>query len=539
MSVKLASKVSVVAASSGLVRWETLNGRDHLVVPIVAMIGDEVFWPQGSKGPALVPADVLAAWPSIWNDTIIMLDHPEGATAVSTPDYIEGFGLGRIYNARFENNRLQMEEWLDPERAELIGGEALKQFEALKAGKKIEVSFAPYVVDEYAPGTSASGKPYEYIWRLIVGCDHVANLPAGVLGACSNEMGCGAPMAAADNNNSNTGITKEALMPDPPQKSKSKSRISFSSIAGSIAEFFKSGGANGDAQSNLTAAETGTGDLALWGAMYDVLKSTVPAFHGIVEIYHETESSGFVVYHVQLSNYNTDWLFNVKLEQRSFTVELSTGMITLGNDAVEVRPGPTTYVPVEEPVKVETAAATETPCQCQKPANTQPSTSNETLTQPEESTMTDEEIRNLVTQSVQTAVDGAVKSAVDTATANLLTKADIAPLLAAAQAQEATSATRKAELVSELVTACAEPGMPQLTEDELNAFELPVLEKMAASFLPPVVDPRVAVNYAAMGLPRKPIAATSNKAKNLLPLPDPHGVNKFLAPEQPAAETEN
>jgi hypothetical protein len=529
MSVKTPSRVSIVAASSGLVRWETFNGKEHLVVPIVAMIGDEVFHPMGSKGPAFVPADVLAAWPSIWNDTIVMLDHPEGATAVSTPDYIEGFGLGRIYNARFENNRLQMEEWLDPERAELIGGEALKQFEALKAGKKIEVSFAPYVVDEYAPGTSASGKPYEYIWRLIVGCDHVANLPFGVLGACSNEMGCGAPMTARENENQ-----KEVSMPDPPQKAKAKSRISFSSIAGSIAEFFKGGGTNAAANGTVTAAETGTGDLALWSTMYDVLKSTVPAFHGIVEIYHETENSGYVVYHVQLSNYNTDWLFNVKLEQRSFSVELSTGIITLGSDAVEVKPGPTTYVPVEEPVKVE-AASNETPCQCQKTPNA--STSNETLAQPEESTMTDEEIKALVDGSVKTAVE----SAVTAATANLLTKTDIAPLLAAAQAQEASATTRKAELVAELVSACQTPGMPQFSEDDLKALELPILEKMAASFLAPVesANASLAVNYAAMGLPRKPIAATSTTKKNLPPLPDPHGVNKFLIPTETTSETEN
>jgi hypothetical protein len=90
-----------------------------------------------------------------------------------------------------------MEAWLDVEHAKERAPELLQRIED---GEEIEVSVGVFVeTDDEATGEH-DGKPYRGAWRNIKP-DHLALLPAGVVGACSREMGCGVRAALSNSNN--------------------------------------------------------------------------------------------------------------------------------------------------------------------------------------------------------------------------------------------------------------------------------------------------------------------------------------------------
>lgn len=175
----------------GKIRSASLHGREHVVVPIVALV-EGVIFPVNADTPELVLAEELGHSPQGWNGRPVYPYHPsEGGRQVSgnIPRIMEAGSFGTLFGTGFDGKRLNTEAWLDPMRAEKVGRQAQRVIERARNGEPIEVSVGAFVTAERRNG-QFNGKSYKAVWRHIVP-DHLAMLPEGTLGACSNAMGCG------------------------------------------------------------------------------------------------------------------------------------------------------------------------------------------------------------------------------------------------------------------------------------------------------------------------------------------------------------
>ena len=182
--------------ATGTIRTAVFQKKEHVVVPVVALV-EGVIYPINAETPELVLAEEFHMAPQGWNGRPTFAGHPEdGGTQVSgnTPRTLEQHAFGLVFNAEAKDRKLEMEAWLDPDRAKEVGDDALRILERIKRGETIEVSVGCYVVAEEKAGTY-NGKRYNAIWRSIVP-DHLALLPEGDIGACSVAMGCGTPRNA-------------------------------------------------------------------------------------------------------------------------------------------------------------------------------------------------------------------------------------------------------------------------------------------------------------------------------------------------------
>lgn len=207
MSIKVRRHLHLVGAV-GQIRTATYDNREHLVVPVVAMV-EGVVWASNSDVPEFVPAEELAETPYQWNGRGCFAGHPEdGGTQITanTPRTLEkSFGL--VFDAVdsqriLRTRRLEMCAWLDPVKAEAIGpaaADVVRRLRAVQNGepgaKPVEVSVGCYVEAEDVDG-EWNGRAYHGIWRNIVS-DHLAFLSTNEEGACSVKAGCGAGRAAS------------------------------------------------------------------------------------------------------------------------------------------------------------------------------------------------------------------------------------------------------------------------------------------------------------------------------------------------------
>jgi hypothetical protein len=179
----------------GATRTVQHEGREHLVVPVVALM-EGVIHAINAATPEFVPAETLALSPHSWNGRHLVLGHPAKAgrqISANDPSVLESQSFGQIFNTRYENKRLLMDAYIDPAKAEKIGG--AKMLERLRNGEMVEVSVGAFVTTDNLAGEH-NGKPYKARWQSIAP-DHLAFLPDG-RGACSIEMGCGAHRSAEE-----------------------------------------------------------------------------------------------------------------------------------------------------------------------------------------------------------------------------------------------------------------------------------------------------------------------------------------------------
>lgn len=174
-------------------RIEQLQGREHLVVPVVALM-EGVIHAVNAEVPEYVTPEFLAMAAESWNGRPCVLGHPtENGRQISAndPRIANTHEFGKIYKSALTGSRLAMEAWIDPARLEALGEQQM--LADLRAGKPIEVSVGASVRTSPTAGTF-NGKAYQAKWVAGLG-DHLAFLPRGK-GACSVEMGCGACRAA-------------------------------------------------------------------------------------------------------------------------------------------------------------------------------------------------------------------------------------------------------------------------------------------------------------------------------------------------------
>lgn len=167
----------------------TLDGRPHLVAPIVALVA-------GVINGELVTVEELSAFAEAWNGRPTPLRHPQDGAgrfvSANSPEVIEASVIGQVFAMHVEGDRLRGEMWLDVEKCERLGGDALAALNRLQRGEVLEVSTA-YFCDVEAVEGVFNGEAYTAIQRNLRP-DHVALLPDEI-GACSIADGCGAGRA--------------------------------------------------------------------------------------------------------------------------------------------------------------------------------------------------------------------------------------------------------------------------------------------------------------------------------------------------------
>lgn len=165
---------------AGQVKRHTHLGREFAIVPVIMVKSGVVM------NESLVPTEELH--PVTWNGVPVTVGHPMAnghSISANSPQVIEQWSVGTIYNSRLEGGDLKAEAWLDIERVNAVRPGLI---EDLEAGTDMDVSTGYFSDDVEEVGT-INGRDYKVISRNL-NPDHLALLP-DVSGACSWQDGCG------------------------------------------------------------------------------------------------------------------------------------------------------------------------------------------------------------------------------------------------------------------------------------------------------------------------------------------------------------
>jgi len=337
-------------ALNGTLRTATFREREHIVVPVVALV-EGVVHAVNAAEPELVLASEFSRAPDAWNGEPVMLDHPDingQKVSANSPEILEARQLGQVFHTSVDGTRLLMEAYIDPSRVDAVGEQAQELLATLQAGGVVEVSVGAFVTAEKATGTH-KGRAYTAVWRDIVP-DHLALLPTGATGACSVEAGCGAgaPRAATVHLVTAEGISfEEEPMPMPGDPEAVQPRTLRERIKDMIQSF------------RVEASVEDMSDLDMRRALDTKLRSVEPAYLGIDAVF---PADNLVIYAVNPED-------RVQVFKRTFALG-DTGDVSL-EERVEVEP-----VTRYEPVAAE-AAPRAAACGCQKVNNSAVSATKE------------------------------------------------------------------------------------------------------------------------------------------------------------------
>jgi hypothetical protein len=175
---------------------KTLQGREYLVVPVIAMI-EGVRHGAAQKSGELGLASEFGKFPDGWNTSPVVMNHPKRGSeyiSASEPSVLEEYSFGLIFNTQLDGKKLKMEAWLDTSLKDK-SDDIARVFERIEDRETIEVSVGFFTEVEDSKG-KFKGQAYSGVWRSIVP-DHLAFLSEGTIGACSVEDGCGTPRVNA------------------------------------------------------------------------------------------------------------------------------------------------------------------------------------------------------------------------------------------------------------------------------------------------------------------------------------------------------
>lgn len=177
------------------------RGRDYYVSNAVLIVEGVL---NGSDGEIYYPADESSRSAMDWNGIPLTLRHPtQNGIPVSarSPEILDAYELGRVFNVRMDGGKLVGEAWFDIVRVneiDLALPEPQKLRPRLESGKPIELSTGLFLRREERAGTF-NGRAYKAVARDYRP-DHLAVLPDDI-GACSVNDGCGINVNQAQNYN--------------------------------------------------------------------------------------------------------------------------------------------------------------------------------------------------------------------------------------------------------------------------------------------------------------------------------------------------
>jgi hypothetical protein len=304
-------------ADGAAIRTATFDGATHLVIPVVALVGNTVVHSINAPDPEFVPAEVLAVAPKGWNGRPVVPDHPDGGqSSANEPRTLETRSFGLLFNTEFVDNKLKTEAWLDPERADAVGEDAQRVIGRGQAGEMIEVSIGAFVVSRQSAGNH-NGQRYEAVWDEIIP-DHLAMLPEGAEGACNEEMGCGAPrLNQAVIHRSDTGTTTGAEL----RAANKEKRMSMKETIQRALAIVKSG------LVRSAQEDSGVSDSALRESLWEALRAVEPGFDGVVDVFPDS----LTVIYTAFPEQELLWL------RRSFSVS-DGDKVALNDDREQVEP---------------------------------------------------------------------------------------------------------------------------------------------------------------------------------------------------------
>lgn len=518
--------VEMRCSQSDLVRYETLEGRKHLVVPVVMLIGDTVVQGANAKAPEFIPLSTIEShFVAGWNSKPVVPYHPrKNGKYVSANDPVicDSARLGPMFNTHIEDGKLKTEAWIDIDRCHSLGGDAEDALTKLENGESIDVS-GGFIVDTIKQsGIAPNGAKYSSIWTDI-DADHLALLPNSE-GACNQEMGCGAPrIHSSSNEYEYKPLNGEEEMPDNKPEPKTDggflSRL-FAKLRPSLV--FDDGQSDNDLREMLGRE----------------IKKLDPTFDWVCRVFPESNA---VIYSTYTMTMNWDSL--MKWWRRTYTLSADGKSVTVNNDAVEVRPKEVwetvdTGVVVEQEVIAAQEIRPNAPCSCQNANKEEPiapvleggiqvneerkTKVNELITA-EKYTEEDRACLEGMTEKVfQSIIAPApeVKVEVKTEALPVITEEQALAALPGLRDMvgkyRAQEEARKTDLVSRLVNA-------QKVHDEtaLKAMELSRLEEIAQ--LINLDAPKV--DFSLHGAPKSASASPVVARK----LPDPWGLEKKQA----------
>lgn len=178
---------TIATIKTNQTRTEEFEGREYLIAPVVAVI------PKVLNGE-LLTYEALAYSKAGWEGRPLTVNHPKDQegydVSANRLDILPKYYIGRFHNVNFnyESEELSGEVWIDVEKCQELGGEALQLYEKVRDGEPVEVSTGYFRILEYAEGVY-KGQSYYGKQKNILP-DHLAILPNKV-GACSLEDGCG------------------------------------------------------------------------------------------------------------------------------------------------------------------------------------------------------------------------------------------------------------------------------------------------------------------------------------------------------------
>lgn len=188
---------AIRAHQSGAFRTESMLGKEYIVVPVVALV-EGVIQGMSAEGPELALAEEFGRFPDSWNGRPIVMSHPvvnNTPVSANSPDVLPDYYIGYIFNAGLDGDKLVLEAWVEKDRMEALNQDSKATLETLLEGTMIEVSTGYFAQLEEKSGLY-NNSAYDAIQRNIVP-DHLAFLPNGTIGACSNADGCGAQLSVA------------------------------------------------------------------------------------------------------------------------------------------------------------------------------------------------------------------------------------------------------------------------------------------------------------------------------------------------------
>lgn len=424
------NRSTLLALKGYSTRTEQYNGKEHLVVPVVALV-EGVVHAMNAKSAEFVPAEEFSRAPAGWNGRPIFLGHPmrEGRpVSGNTPEVLESEQIGIVFNSKAKNGKLTMEAWIDVDRATEVAPTLLQR---IKDKEPIEISVGVMVTTDDTEGTFL-GKNYKGRWQNLMP-DHLALLPETDEGACSVEMGCGVRAA-------------------------SKGAIEVKNQPGMVARLMA---ALPGLRSMMSAEDMTDNDLR--SKLYQAVRAKYPNCSYVVAWSPATNPTK-VVYecsHVAPPQPGPEVypMYTYKMYEQDFTTDAS-GVVTLNGEPNEVE-AVTRYEPVTAASAEPKVAATGKPCSCQ----------NHKPTQSEEKDMTkSERVTALIGKSKVFAESD--RAMLEGATDEQLARfeaASAAPEAPAAPAAAAPAAPASTETPAAAPAATAAPAAPVAEEPKVAA----------------------------------------------------------------------
>ena len=217
-------EVITINTLPGKLQRRKFQGRDYLVVN-ATLLSEGVL--AGSRGPLYYPSDEIASNPGVWNHVPIVVWHPKDAngnpTLARSPEVLEQYGIGLLFNDRYSNNKRYSEAWFDESRTAHFDKQLTERNKLLPrilAGQPVDLSTGLFTDNHPAPSGAVwnsddgkTQKPYTHIARNYRP-DHLAALP-DQKGACSVIDGCGFNVNSSKIDWKQIGdeLTKSGLMP--------------------------------------------------------------------------------------------------------------------------------------------------------------------------------------------------------------------------------------------------------------------------------------------------------------------------------------